>query len=237
MQLRHALPPLVLGLLFSCVAEAQGAPTALERIARSLGLTGESHAARQWAHVSSADGEACRAALRAAGVRFRALPDRTSPDARGCGIPHGVAVMRGPTGVQYGGLTMDCSLALRLADFERVAQDEARAQLDDSVVRVGTLGTYNCRSVRGWSSLLSEHAFGNAIDVARFDLRRGRSVLVSRDFERFVAAPVTPRGRFLRRLYDRLRASDAFANVRGPEDDALHRDHFHLDRGVGWLSW
>src|SRR5688572_22304976 len=69
----------------------------------------------QWQHLSGkADGAACRAALRDAGVRFRALPDRDAPDRRGCGVPHGVVVTRGPSGVSYGALTIDCSLALEL---------------------------------------------------------------------------------------------------------------------------
>src|SRR5690348_7768084 len=61
--------------------------------------TGNNADHREWQLVAAADGEACRNELTALGVKFRPLPDRTEPDANGCGIPHGVIVTRGPLGV------------------------------------------------------------------------------------------------------------------------------------------
>lgn len=219
-------------LLAACDAHAQRATSPWARLAQGLGIipSREAHARRQWDHLARVDGAQCRARLRAAGVVFRAMPDRDAPDARGCGIPHGVVLLRGPTGIRYeGGVPIDCTLALRIPAFEAVVQSEARARLGAPVTRVGTFGSYNCRPMRGWSGSLSEHAFGDAIDIARFGLRRGREVTVLRDYRGDDA-----RGRFLRDVYARLRGEAGFAHVRGPDDDALHRDHFHVDGGVGW---
>ncbi|MEZ4409560.1 MAG: extensin family protein [Polyangiales bacterium] len=224
----------------SCAAQAQTrAPHAggWYRVAQSLGLVDapEARARHQWEHLASADGAACRAALRAAGVRFTSLPDRERPDARGCGIPHPVIVTRGPTGMRWEGVRVDCSFALTLPAVERVIQEEAHARLHTAVRAVGTLGSYNCRPVRGGVTL-SEHALGNAVDVARFTLARGRAVSVARDYPSGVREP-DARGGFLLAVQSRLREEAGFSRLRGPDTDALHRDHFHLDRAPSWWRW
>ncbi len=192
-------------------------------------------AERQWDHVSEGDPAACRAALRAAGTRFRSLPDRPTPDRQGCGIPHGVIVTRGPTGIVYDApLRVDCSLAARLPEVETAIQAAAMGHLGQRIRRIGTFGSYSCRPIRGRASWLSEHAFGNAIDLARFTPRRGPSAVVARDYDLGLDAPRGPRGRFLRDLEGRLRALDGISRVIGPRHNAAHRDHFHLDRGWQW---
>jgi hypothetical protein len=192
----------------------------------------------QWQHLSGkADGEACRAALREAGVRFRALPDRAAPDRRGCGVPHGVIVTKGPSGVSYGALTIDCSLALELVRAERVFQEEAQAQFGQPLTRVETLGSYHCRPKRGgfWAPAgwMSEHAFGNAVDVAAFAGPGWRASVV-RDYRPELPEPSTREGRFLRRVQARLRHDTGLTRALGPDFNAEHRDHFHLDAGPRW---
>jgi hypothetical protein len=192
----------------------------------------------QWQHLSGkADGAACRAALREAGVRFRPLPDREAPDRRGCGVPHGVILTRGPSGVSYGALTVDCSLALELVRVERVFQEEAQAQFGKPLTRVETLGSYHCRPKRGGYQApvgwMSEHAFGNAVDVAAF-AGPGWRASVARDYRPDLPEPPTREGRFLRRVQARLRHDTALTRVLGPDFNAEHRDHFHLDAGPRW---
>ena len=69
---------------------------------------------------------------------------------------------------------------------------------------------------------MSEHGFGNAIDIAAFTLESGRRITIaggwwgSRD-ER----------RFLHTVHDR--ACGSFHTVLGPDSDRAHRDHLHLD--------
>jgi hypothetical protein len=191
---------------------------------------------RQWDHVAEAGAGACREELAATGAKFQAIPDRAEPDAKGCGIPHGVVLTRGPTGIRYAPpLSVDCSLARKLAAIEAVVQEEAATNLGSRIHRIGTLGTYACRGVvgrrAGWSDGISEHSFGNAIDVARFEPEKGRPVTILRGYEAGVAAPTTREGRFLLAVARRLRR-EAGVRVLGPDFDASHRDHFHVDAGL-----
>ncbi|AUX28870.1 uncharacterized protein SOCE836_009550 [Sorangium cellulosum] len=194
-------------------------------------------AQRQWSHIAAAAGADCRDALKQSGARFQALPDVAKPNKKGCGIPHGVLLTRGPTGIVYSPpLQVDCSLALRLADIERVVQEEAETHLGSPIARISTLGSYACREVVGrmrrWSEGLSEHSFGNAFDIARFSPKRGRAVSVLRDYVLHGSDPTTREGRFLRGVARRLRAEGAAARVLGPDFDASHRDHLHIDCGT-----
>lgn len=231
---------LAAALAFSPMAACQVAPHG----ARPGGLSSvfgyalgdrAARAEQQWLHLASDDGATCRAALRAAGVRFSAMPDRAVPDARGCGIPHGVVVTRGPTGIVYDApLVIDCSLARQLPAVEAAIQDAATAHLGARITRVGTYGTFSCRPIRGWSGNLSEHAFGNAIDLARFSPRRGPAAVVVQHYQRDAEVPDTPRGRFLREVENRLRSLEGVAHVIGPRHNDAHRDHFHIDRAWRW---
>jgi hypothetical protein len=85
-------------------------------------------------------------------------------------------------------------------------------------------GSYSCRprnNQRG--AKLSEHSFGNALDVMGFVLADGREVSVVKGW----------RGRdpaeqeFLREAF--VGACRYFTTVLGPGSDAFHYDHFHID--------
>jgi hypothetical protein len=212
--------------------------TIVERLKRAgwvsaLAETRAEHAKRQWEHLSSVDGAECREALKKTGAVFRSLQDRQKPDKNGCGIPHGVIVTKGPTGITYSGpLMIDCSLALSLTSVEKVIQEEAMRHLGQPITRVTTLGSYSCRSVRGWKERISQHAIGNAMDMASFTPKKGQAASVMRDYQVGVEQPTTPRGRFLRAIYGRLWSEGGVTRVLGPEWDAAHRDHFHLDGGL-----
>lgn len=107
------------------------------------------------------------------------------------------------------------------------------------------LGTHACRRMRLYPDWVSEHALGNAIDVAGFDfspLPRGATLPVSlpaslrRAFSvRMLDHWDATRGagavhaRFLRTLAERLTARpDLFRVVLGPAWPG-HRNHLHLD--------
>jgi hypothetical protein len=192
-----------------------------------------SRARLQWGNVTGTDGAACRDSLRAWGMSYASLPDRPSPDAKLCGIPHGVRLPRGPTGIAWQPeLVLDCSMALLLPEVEAVIQRVAAATLGQRIARIRTFGTFSCRDMVGWLGTKSEHSFANAIDIAAFDTADGKAITVLKDFRQ-----PTPAGRFLRRLHDELRADTHLSYVLGPDHDAAHKNHFHIDHGVRWKAF
>jgi hypothetical protein len=69
---------------------------------------------------------------------------------------------------------------------------------------------------------MSEHGFGNAIDLSEFTLASGRTVTVEGGWRG------GPEERaFLRDL--NRGACEHFSTVLGPRSDRHHQDHFHLD--------
>ncbi len=193
-----------------------------------------------WSLAAREDGAACRDALKAAGFKFRAYPDKTQPDKTGCGIPHPVTVFRGPTGITYDPpIMVDCSLARALESVERIVQEEAETHLHSRIARIGNLGGYACRS-RNYNkaSSLSAHAFGSAVDVSAFHPVKGTPAIIVRDY----AEPKRPsagqedRRNFLHAVFRRLRRDADLTYAVGPDFNALHHNHFHLDRG-GWHFW
>ena len=78
---------------------------------------------------------------------------------------------------------------------------------------------YVCRPRNG-TSKLSEHAFGNALDIASFTLTDGKTIAVE-------PGPEPDAGRFLDSL--RAAACGPFKTVLGPGSDEDHALHFHFD--------
>jgi hypothetical protein len=109
-------------------------------------------------------------------------------------------------------------------------QPAAREHFGSPVVALEHLGTASCRRVGGGASgRWSEHATGNAIDIAAFVLADGRRVSLSRGWQGSPAEAA-----FLREVRDA--ACGPFATVLSPDYNDAHADHFHLDqaRRSGW---
>ncbi|MBB5753000.1 extensin family protein [Prosthecomicrobium pneumaticum] len=103
-------------------------------------------------------------------------------------------------------------------------QPAALAWFGEPVIEVLSMGSYSCRPInhrRG--AELSEHAFGNAIDVAGFKFASGRIVRVKTHWRR--GAPEEQA--FLRTVA--AAACGPFTTVLGPGSNRLHEDHLHLD--------
>lgn len=124
-------------------------------------------------------------------------------------------------------LSMSCPLSAALHVWERhVVLPAAEEALGSPVEEVLTYGSYNCRRVNGsGSGRWSEHASANAIDIAGFELADGRRITVLSDF-----GDDTPEGQFLEAI--REGACGLFSATLGPDYNAAHEDHFHLDMGV-----
>jgi hypothetical protein len=194
-----------------------------------------------WSLAAREDGDACRAELKASGYRFQAAPEKSQPDKSGCGMPHAVMVIRGPTGILYDPpITVDCSLARALGSVEKIVQEEADTHLQQKIVKIGNVGGYACRprNFRKGASL-SAHAFGTALDLTSFQPMRGATTVIDRDFDEQPRSTEAQdaRRRFLRGVFSRLRRHEAdLTYVVGPGFNANHHNHFHLDRG-GWKFW
>lgn len=176
--------------------------------------------------VPSGDSEAariCWASLSKNDIRFDILPDRNFGG--GCRAVGAVKLV--DYGVPTTNLTaMTCPLANHFATWVRFAvRPAARQYFDRDLVKVETFGTYSCRRVGG-TGKLSEHASANAVDVSAFVLDGGRRITVlggwnGDERER----------KFLRAIHDS--ACSRFGTTLGPDYNAAHRDHLHLDMAQG----
>lgn len=103
-------------------------------------------------------------------------------------------------------------------------QPAAEAILGARVARIEHFGAYSCRRLYGREQgRWSEHATGNAIDVAAFVLADGRRVSVLGDWH-----GSGDEASFLREARDQ--ACGVFGTVLSPDYNAAHADHFHLDQ-------
>jgi extensin-like protein len=148
-------------------------------------------------------------------------------DGRGaCGMAHPfkVAAMSNGYVVVEPRATLACPL---IGEVDRwlaeAVQPAAAAWLGEQVVEIKQLSAYSCRTMNGQAGAnISEHAFGNALDVAIFRLASGREVSVKDGWK----GAYKERG-FLRQVH--AAACERFSTVLGPGADAFHYDHFHLD--------
>ena len=170
------------------------------------------------------DPGACFADLDRLGLTYNPLPD--TRDARGCGVIDGVRFNTLPGGTRFTpALTTTCALARSLVRLEAlVLQPAARELLGAPVVAADHAGTFNCRQIRG-GGRLSQHATANAVDLRSFTLADGRTVTVRSDWRDGSDA-----GAFLSRVH--RDACALFRVVLGPDFDANHRAHFHIDNGM-----
>jgi hypothetical protein len=107
--------------------------------------------------------------------------------------------------------------------LEHTVQGAAQQNFGERVVAVTVAASYACRprnNVRG--AKMSEHGYGNAIDISSFTLESGRKISVLDDYYSWGRA-----GKFLKTV--REDACSDFSTVLGPGSDRAHRNHIHLD--------
>ncbi len=125
----------------------------------------------------------------------------------------------------------------RLQRFEEVVLAVSLEIYGRAPEAIRHMGVYNCRRVRG-KAKLSEHAFGNAIDIGGFDFGPGKGGPLSHGFRISVLKHWDSRtgeerlhAKFLYRLAEELaKRPDIFRGILGP-GAAGHDDHYHLDVG------
>ena len=185
--------------------------------------------------------EAERACLRSGVVRETAYvvraPAIDGPGACGALSPfHVAALSEGKVGLTFPAslagrghkayaATLTCEMVPALESWmaEKV-QAAAAAVYGEPVVEMHSLGSYSCRRMNNGTgtSMISEHAFADAIDVSGFTLADGREVMVRTGWR---GAPEDQE--FLRSVF--VGSCDIFHTVLGPGSDGHHEDHFHLD--------
>ena len=171
------------------------------------------------------DPEQCRAVLDRSAIAYTAL----EPQGEGaCRREDRTRLSDYPLSPDTPPTTCPVAAALELW-LERSVRPAAQDTYGQDIARIEHFGSYSCRRLYGrdegpWS----EHATGNAIDIAAFMLVDGTRISVLGDWngDENDAA-------FLRRVRDE--ACGVFGTVLSPDYNAAHRDHFHFDqKGYGF---
>jgi hypothetical protein len=102
-------------------------------------------------------------------------------------------------------------------------QPAAQRWFGARVVEIKQISAYSCRGMNGNSRAhISEHAFGNALDIAGFTLADGRHISVKDGWK-----GMPEEQGFLRDV--QAAACQQFSTVLAPGSNAYHYDHIHVD--------
>lgn len=168
--------------------------------------------------------ERCLDALEETGAEFERA-ETVADDDPDCGIVNPVRLNSLPGGIELSPAPLlRCDAALATAQWTvnhliPAAETLGRGEM----TRIPTGTGYQCRRRNNSATgPLSEHAFGNAIDVMGFEFSDGEAI------------PVEPRedeGTLAEAFQRTARAASClhFTTVLGPGTDEAHADHLHLD--------
>jgi hypothetical protein len=177
----------------------------------------------------SVDGSSCRNELTELGAEF-SVP----AEVKGTGVCHltdpvQLSSVTTPSGrVELPGTPLlNCTFARQFAIWlSYVAAPVVLGIGEAKLSSISTGTSYQCRLRNGdHSDKMSEHAFGNAIDIAGITLSNRRRIEV--------AAVSDPQDRDYRLLMVlRTTACGYFTTVLGPGSNLAHATHYHFDLGV-----
>jgi len=120
--------------------------------------------------------------------------------------------------------TLACPIVSTLDTwFASGVQPAALKWFGVQVAEIRQISAYSCRGMNGQAGArISEHAFGNALDIASFTLADGRKITVKDGWR---GSP-EEQG-FLRDVH--AAACQQFTTVLAPGSNAFHYDHIHVD--------
>jgi hypothetical protein len=102
-------------------------------------------------------------------------------------------------------------------------QPAAMRWFGSPVAEIRQISAYSCRGMNGnRRASISEHAFGNALDIASFTLADGRKITVKNGWH-----GLPEEQGFLRDV--QAAACDQFSTVLAPGSNVYHYDHIHVD--------
>lgn len=179
----------------------------------------------------SAAAAQCLSGLGSTGASFSILPDRYIEG--GCTNLNTVqlaALTTDSTQLQLANIgPVTCDVSQAFAGWARFGVDRAARQiLGSPLKKIETFGSYSCRNVAG-TNRRSAHSTAGAIDISAFVLADGRRIAVKTGWD----GGTREEREFLRIVQQS--ACKRFATVLGPEYNAAHEDHFHVE-GVGGTS-
>lgn len=169
---------------------------------------------------------ACLAGLEALGTTFERIDPITTPDEADCGIANPIRITEVLPGLAITpAAEVRCETATALARWAaEIVQPAARAMGErGDVVSLEQGSGYICRRRNNApEGKLSEHAFGNAVDIMAFRFAQGDPIRVE---------PREREGTLAEAFQRTVRAGSClyFTTVLGPGIDAAHADHLHLD--------
>ena len=144
-----------------------------------------------------------------------------------CGLtkPFKVTALQGGAVAFNATATLDCPMVAELdAWLADVVQPAAQARFGQNVAQINSMGSYACRGMNNQrGAQLSEHSFGNALDIGGFVLADGRQITLVNDWWRG-----DDQARAF--LMDVHRGSCGhFTTVLSPGSNAFHYNHIHVD--------
>jgi extensin-like protein len=168
------------------------------------------------------------------GVTRTPLRDTPAPDGPRYGEPPPVAPL-GPGGNSQvmtslppvavsPTATLACPIVSELDRWiSGAVQPAAMRWFGTPVAEIKQISAYSCRGMNGNPrASISEHAFGNALDIAAFILADGRKITVKNGWR----GPPEEQG-FLRDV--QAAACEQFTTVLAPGSNVYHYDHIHVD--------
>lgn len=156
------------------------------------------------------------------------MEPESSIEGRGtCGMVHPfkVAAMNGGMVEVSPKATLACPVISELDRWiAESVQRSATTWFGEQVVEIKQISAYSCRGMNGQPGAhISEHAFGNALDIAAFKLQSGHEIVIKNAWKN---GSYEERG-FLRDVA--MDACERFATVLAPGSNVYHYDHIHLD--------
>lgn len=179
--------------------------------------------------LPSDDDDLCLQKLRAAGVDFT-IPT-VNVDTGQCHVQnpvnlHSIKAQQNLVKLPEGPL-LNCKFALQFSKWlSESGAPILAAQMGTPLEKISTGPGFECRGRNGDSSAkISEHGFGNAIDITTLRMHGGKIINV--------LDAIDPNAESYAILHG-LRASACgyFTTVLGPGTNAAHEKHFHFDLGV-----
>lgn len=169
--------------------------------------------------------QACLSELKEMGAEFKQIEPIKGEEA-GCGIASPLEVTAVLPGMKLEPKgTMRCEAALALSRWAKnvVVPTTKIAMPDRQVTAFGNASTYICRNRNSAETgKISEHAKGNAVDIATLTFDKGEPLIMKPRHE-----DGTMEGAFQRTIT--TAACLFFRTVLSPGSDATHQDHLHLD--------